>query len=52
MAESIIANSIQVDTIVQLFIKKGYITKEEFFDKLKKVQAKYEKKNDSDSSPV
>ena len=42
--ELLMANSIQVDALAQLFIEKGYITKEEFFEKLKQVQAEYEKK--------
>ena len=42
--ELLMANSIQVDALAQLFIEKGYITKEEFFDKLKQVQAEYAKK--------
>jgi len=37
------ANSIQVDALAQLFNEKGYITKEEFFGKLKQVQAGYKK---------
>ena len=41
--ELLMANSIQVDALSQLFIEKGFITKEEFFDKLKKVQAEYQK---------
>ena len=41
--ELLMANSIQVDALAQLFIEKGFITKEEFFDKLKQVQAEYAK---------
>ena len=41
--ELLMANSIQVDALAQLFIEKGFITKEEFFDKLKQVQAEYQK---------
>ena len=40
--ELLMANSIQVDALAQLFIEKGYLTKEEFFDKLKQVQAEYQ----------
>jgi len=36
------ANSIQVDALAQLMIKKGLITKEEFFDMLKEVQDEYQ----------
>ena len=41
--ELLMANSIQVDALAQLFIEKGFITKEEFFEKLKQVQAEYAK---------
>jgi len=40
--ELLIANSIQVDALAQLLIEKGIISREEFFKKLKEVQAKYE----------
>jgi len=40
--EMLMANSAQVDTAVQLLIEKGFFTKEEFFDKLKKVYAEYQ----------
>ena len=43
--ELLMANSIQVDALAQLFIEKGYITKEEFFEKLKQVQAEYQNKS-------
>ncbi len=39
--ELLMANSIQVDALAQLLIEKG--TQDEFFDKLKQVQAGYEK---------
>jgi hypothetical protein len=42
--ELLMTNSIQVDALTQLFIEKGYITKEGFFDKLKQVQAEYQNK--------
>ncbi len=41
--ELLMANSIQVDALAQLMIKKGFISKEEFFGKLKHVQAEYAK---------
>jgi hypothetical protein len=44
--ELLMANSIQVDALAQLFIEKGFITKEEFFAKLKQVQAEYQSKTD------
>jgi hypothetical protein len=45
--ELLMANSIQLDALAQLMIRKGFITKEEFFDMLKEVQAEYQK-NESD----
>jgi len=42
--ELLVANSIQVDALAQLLIEKGIITEQEFFDKLKQVQAEYRKK--------
>jgi len=33
--ELLLANSIQIDTAVQLLIEKGYFTEQEFFQKLK-----------------
>ena len=41
--ELLMANSIQVDALAQLMIEKGFITKDEFFDKLKQVRAQYKK---------
>jgi ribosomal protein S8 len=41
--ELLMANSIQVDALAQLMIEKGFISKDEFFDKLKQVQAEYAK---------
>ena len=38
------ANSIQVDALSQLLIEKGFITEQEFFTKLKKVQYEWESK--------
>jgi hypothetical protein len=43
--ELLIANSIQVDTLTQLFIENSIITSEEFFTKLKMVQAEYKSKS-------
>ena len=40
--ELLMVNSIQVDTAIQLLIEKGFFTKNEFFDKLKQVQAEYQ----------
>ena len=45
--ELLMANTIQVDTLSQLLIEKGIITGEEFFIKLKQVQADYHAKKSS-----
>jgi len=42
--ELIMANSIQVDALCQLLIEKGIITQDEFFTRLKQVQAEYERR--------
>ena len=42
--ELLMANSIMADALVQLLIEKELITQEEFFMKLKQVQAEYQKK--------
>jgi hypothetical protein len=42
--ELLMANSMQVDALAQLMIEKGFITKGEFFGKLKQVQAEYQDK--------
>lgn len=36
------ANSIQVDTAVQLLIEKGFFTQDEFVTKLKQIQVEYQ----------
>ena len=47
--ETLIANAMQVDTLCQLFIEKGIITMDEFFKKLKVVEAEYRYKAESSS---
>ena len=42
--ELLMTNSMQVDAIAQLLIKKGIFTKEEFFDMLKQVQMEYQRR--------
>jgi hypothetical protein len=42
--ELLMANSIQVDAAVKLLIEKGFFTQQEFFAKLKQVQAEYQSK--------
>ena len=41
--ELLMANSMLVDALAQLLIEEGIITQEKFFDKLKQVQAQYQK---------
>jgi hypothetical protein len=42
--ELLVPNTIQIDAVTQLLIEKGFFTKEEFFEKLKRVQEEYQKK--------
>ena len=42
--ELLMANSMQVETAVQLLIEKGFFTEQEFFTKLKQVRAQYQSK--------
>ena len=42
--ELLITNAIQVDALAQLLIEKGIITEEEFYTRLKHVQAEYDAK--------
>lgn len=42
--ELLTANMIQLDAVSQLLIEKGIITEQEFFAKLKQVQAEYQSK--------
>ena len=44
--ELLVSNTIQIDTVTQLLIEKGFFTKEEFFEKLKRVQMEYQKKSE------
>ena len=41
--EMVMVNTIQVDTMYQLLIQKGYFAEVEFLEKMKEVQADYEK---------
>jgi len=45
--ELLVANSIQVDALVLLMLDKGYFTKDEYFTKLKQVQAEYQSKDNA-----
>ena len=44
LKELLMANSIQMDTLAQLLIEKGPISRQEFFKKLTEVQSEYEVK--------
>lgn len=44
--ELLMANSMQVDALCQILIQKGIITGDEFFKKLKEVQAEYMSKEE------
>ena len=39
--ELLIANAIQIDSIIQLLLEKGLITEDEYFTKMQYVQAEY-----------
>jgi len=41
--ELLMANTIQIDTMYQLLIQKGYFTEAEFLEKMKEVQEDYQK---------
>ena len=43
--ELLMAQMIQLDAVTQLLIEKGIITQEEFYVKLKQVQAEYQSKS-------
>ncbi|UCF91387.1 MAG: hypothetical protein JSW39_24445 [Desulfobacterales bacterium] len=40
----LMANSMQLDAIAQLLIEKGFFSKEELFEMLKRIQSEYEKR--------
>ncbi len=42
--ELLMANSIQVDALVQLLVEEGLISEQRFFQKLKQVHAQYQKR--------
>ena len=42
--ELLMANTIQVDTMYQLLIEKGFFTESEFLSKMKQVQTDYQSK--------
>lgn len=43
--ELLISNTIQLDVVTRVLIEKGIITDDEFFVKLKQVQAEYQRKS-------
>jgi hypothetical protein len=42
--ELLMANSIQVDALVQLLIEQGLISEQRYFQKVKEVQTQYEQR--------
>jgi len=44
--ELLVSNTIQVDAVAQLLIEKGFFTKEEFFETLKRAQMEYHNKSE------
>jgi len=42
--ELMMANTIQVDTLAQILIEKGFFSEQEFYTKLKQVQLQYEQR--------
>ncbi len=47
LEELVMANVIRTDTIAQLLVEKGIFTEQEFFTKLKQVQAEWESKREA-----
>lgn len=43
--ELLLANSMQVDALVQLLVEEGLISEQRFFQKLKEVQADYKNRS-------
>ena len=43
--ELLMANSILIESLTYLLMEKGIITNEEFFTRIKQVQAEYQKKD-------
>jgi len=43
--ELLISNTIQLEVVTRVLIEKGIITDDEFFVKLKQVQAEYQRKS-------
>ena len=43
--ELLMANSMQVDALVQLLVEEGLITEQRFFEKLKQVQVDYKNRS-------
>ena len=42
--EMLLANSFQIDALAQLMIEKGFISEQEFLEKLKKAQADFQRR--------
>lgn len=48
--ELLLANSIQVDALVQFLVEEGLISEQRFFQKLKEVHAQYERRRPNGKS--
>jgi hypothetical protein len=46
LQELLMANSIMLESLTQLLMEKGVFTNEEFFSKLKQIQAEYHSQRD------
>jgi hypothetical protein len=42
--EMLLSNSFQIDALAQLMLEKGLISEQEYLDKLKKVQADFQRR--------
>ena len=45
--ELLMANTIQIDTMFQLLIQKGYFTEAEFLEKMKEVSVDYQRRGNA-----
>ena len=49
--ELLMANSVEVDSVTNLLIEMGIFTEQEFYSKLKQVQAEYAEGESNDTAP-
>ena len=52
LGELLMVNTIQVDTMYQLLIQKGYFTEAEFLEKMKAVQMDYQGRGGFSGKPA